>query len=85
MKIATNRQNAKQLVRNSKSVFYTHIAAPLYETTKSGDLEHHVIGRKYRGLFDENDGSFVALTQSRERDGFNRSGFVWVHSAILFN
>ena len=63
MKIATNRQNAKQLVRNSESVFYTHIAAPLYETTKSGDLEHHVIGRKYRGLFDENDGSFVAFTQ----------------------
>jgi asparagine synthetase B (glutamine-hydrolysing) len=62
MKVTTYYQSALRLVTNSEPVFYTHIAAPLYERIKRGDFEQHVIGRRYRGLFDENDGSYVTLT-----------------------
>lgn len=62
MKVATNYQAAIQLVTNSESVFFTHIGAPLYEKTNRGELEQHVIGRRYRGIFDENDGSYITVT-----------------------
>jgi len=62
MKVATNYESARQLITNSESVFFTHIAAPLYEKTKRGELEQHLIGRRYRGIFDENDGSYVTIT-----------------------
>jgi asparagine synthetase B (glutamine-hydrolysing) len=68
MKIARSVAAAKELSDSSEPFFYTHFNSPLYRKFHHGDLDHHVIGRKYRGLFDENDGSYVTLTKARSGD-----------------
>lgn len=63
MKLETSYQTAKELAHQSKPVFYTHLAAPLLQGAGTLDAPY-VVGRKYRGLFDENDGSYVTVTRA---------------------
>lgn len=62
MRIVQDRELAKTLAVNSEGFFFTNFAEPLSERIKGDRYEQHVFGRKYRGLFDEADGSFVTLT-----------------------
>jgi asparagine synthetase B (glutamine-hydrolysing) len=64
MRVVTDYQLAKTLLGRFEPVFYSHLAAP-FSHSDHDDLDQHVIGRRYRGLFDDNDGSFVALTKDK--------------------
>ncbi len=65
MKVVTNYQLAKELAERSEPFFYSHLAGKLFEQAEGGDGTRYVIGRRYRGLFDGNDGAYVALTQAK--------------------
>jgi asparagine synthetase B (glutamine-hydrolysing) len=67
MKLETSYQTAKELAHQSKPVFYAHFAAPLLRGTGAPDAPY-VVGRKYRGLFDDNDGSYVTVTRAASAD-----------------
>jgi asparagine synthase (glutamine-hydrolysing) len=64
MKLETNYQAASELARQSKPVFYTHLAAEFLKDVGTSETPQYVVGRKYRGLFDGNDGSYVTVTEA---------------------
>lgn len=66
MKVATDYRTATELAGCFRPVFYSHFGSPLYAKTQRGSRDQHVIGRKYRGLFDEDDGSYVTLTEAED-------------------
>src|SRR5690242_9304775 len=68
MKIAGNFHAATAFARNSEPFFYTHFTAPLYAEIHNQDFDRYVIGRQYRGLFGEEDGSYVTLTKTKGGD-----------------
>jgi asparagine synthetase B (glutamine-hydrolysing) len=63
MKVTTNYQTAKEHIAKFEPIFFTHFSGALYKNTEHRGSEQHLSGRKYRGLFDENDGSYVTLTK----------------------
>jgi asparagine synthetase B (glutamine-hydrolysing) len=65
MKVITDYRLAKTLADRFEPVFYSHFPARLSTCAAHDRLDHHVIGRRYGGLFDDNDGSFVALTKDK--------------------
>ena len=56
MEIASNYASANRLAAASIPFFYTTLAGGPNRNTGE-----YVVGRKYRGLFDENDGAYVSL------------------------
>lgn len=57
MQIVSNYDSASRLASDSTPFFYTTLIGA--EEPKTGE---YVLGRKYPGLFDESDGSYVSLT-----------------------
>ena len=66
MRVVTDRELAMTLARRSEPVFYSHFANNLHQQSRGGHNEEYVIGRRYRGLFDAYDGSYVTVTSSGE-------------------
>src|SRR5438477_397691 len=64
MKVVTDYRLAKTLAGRSEPVLYCN--AEPYAQRADGGHEEHVIGRRYRGLFDENDGSYVIVTKASD-------------------
>src|SRR5713226_2233770 len=60
MRIVTDYQLAKALAGRSEPVFYAGFTDVYRESAATGH-ERHVIGHKHRGLFDDNDGSYVTV------------------------
>jgi asparagine synthase (glutamine-hydrolysing) len=65
MKVVTAYQLATDLVARSEPFFYSHLPARLLDGTEGSDGARYVIGRRYRGLFDDNDGTYVTVTQAK--------------------
>ena len=68
MRVVTDRELAMTLARRSEPVFYSHFANNLHQQSRGGHNEEYVIGRRYRGLFDAYDGSYVTVTSSGETE-----------------
>jgi asparagine synthetase B (glutamine-hydrolysing) len=68
MKIVTDRESAKRLAARSEACFHTHITERRLEKIETPDSLQYVVGRKYRGLFDANDGTYVTLTRAKGGD-----------------
>jgi asparagine synthetase B (glutamine-hydrolysing) len=64
MKIVADDQLARALADRSESIFYAGLAGEIRRETNRKGHEQYVIGHKYRGLFDDNDGSYVTVTAS---------------------
>lgn len=65
MKVATNYQSARELADRGEPLFYSHFRDPLFQSAETETGPQHVVGRRYRGQFDENDGSYVTVTQAK--------------------
>lgn len=59
MRVVTDYSLAAALIRENVPVVYSHIAGDSAPGVCSG--REYVIGRRYRGLFDEPDGSYVTI------------------------
>jgi asparagine synthetase B (glutamine-hydrolysing) len=60
MQIVSNCASANHLASQSVPFFYTTLGV-----THNPKTAQHVLGRQYRGLFDENDGTFISLTATQ--------------------
>lgn len=65
MKLVTSDSSAKDLAGRSEPFFYTHITGKLFETVETQESSQCVIGRKFPGIFDGNDGSYVTVTTAK--------------------
>jgi asparagine synthetase B (glutamine-hydrolysing) len=64
MRMVTDYQLAKALAGRSEPVFYAGLTGDVYRETDATGHERHVIGHKQRGLFDDNDGSYVTVAST---------------------
>lgn len=76
MRIVQDRELAMNLAASSEGFFFTNFRAPLTQCVETTGYQQNVFGRRYRGLFDDNDGSFVTVT-TREggRTEIDRDGY----------
>jgi asparagine synthetase B (glutamine-hydrolysing) len=76
MKLITNFQSAKELAARTVPFFHSGTAAGESSSSKTGKVLRSVIGRKYKGVFDDNDGSYITVTNDErgltqiDRDSF---------------
>jgi asparagine synthetase B (glutamine-hydrolysing) len=69
MKLVTDFQLAKDLAARSEPFFYAHPASPLlFDGVETQDHSKYVIGRRYRGLFDDNDGTYITVSKSKNEE-----------------
>jgi asparagine synthase (glutamine-hydrolysing) len=61
MNLVTDYQLAKEFVGRSEPVFYTHLGARLFEHVETRGSSQYVIGRRYRGIFNDSDGTYVTI------------------------
>ncbi len=64
MRVVTDYELAKAPASRGEPILYSHFPGKMHERTQHGGREEHVIGRRYRGLFDDNDGSYVTVTMA---------------------
>ena len=65
MKLVTNARSAKELAGRSEPFFHTHVTGKLLETVETHESTQYVVGRRFRGIFDGNDGSYVTVTTGK--------------------
>src|SRR5580704_15205853 len=65
LKLVTNNQSARQLAGRAEPFFYTHITGKLLQSIETPESLKYIIGRRYRGLFDANDGTYVTVTTAK--------------------
>jgi asparagine synthetase B (glutamine-hydrolysing) len=77
MTVVTDYRQAKQLTARLKPCFYAPFDKALVARTSDADHEQIVIGRRYKGIFDDEDGSFVKIREAKrdyrleiDRDSF---------------
>jgi asparagine synthetase B (glutamine-hydrolysing) len=61
MRVVTDRKLAITLGRRNEAVFYSHFGSNLHQELHLGQNVEYVIGRRYEGLFDAQDGSYVTI------------------------
>jgi asparagine synthetase B (glutamine-hydrolysing) len=64
MRVVTDYELARTLAVRREPVLYSHFRGNMHERTEHHGHEKHVIGRRYRGLFDDNDGSYLTVTKA---------------------
>jgi asparagine synthase (glutamine-hydrolysing) len=76
MRIVTDYELARTLAGRGEPVLYSHFPGEMHERRETEGRETHVIGRRYRGLFDDSDGGYVTVTAAGggatmiDRDGY---------------
>lgn len=65
MKLVTDHQTARELAARSEPFFFARVRPELFEAVETQEQSQWVIGRKYRGLFDGNDGTYITFSTSR--------------------
>lgn len=68
MKVLTDYAAARELAEASKPLFYSHISGVLFERHNLGSRTEFVFGRRYPGLFDANDGSYIVVETAGDGD-----------------
>jgi asparagine synthase (glutamine-hydrolysing) len=68
MKLVTNYEMAKELAGRSAPLFYARVRPELFDGVETQEPSQCVIGRKYQGLFDGNDGTYITVTTSKSGD-----------------
>ncbi len=63
MKVVTEYELAKSAISNSEPCFYAHFKDNLFERTVIDGQFQYAFGRRYPGLFDAFDGSYITLTK----------------------
>jgi asparagine synthetase B (glutamine-hydrolysing) len=65
MKLVTNYEMAKELAGRSVPFFYARVRPELFDGVETQGPLQCVIGRKYQGLFDRSDGTYITITTSK--------------------
>ena len=66
MRVVTDYEEARSLAGRLEAVFYSSLKAPFHQRLDTDWGQDHVIGRRYPGLFDEQDGSYIAVTKDAD-------------------
>jgi asparagine synthetase B (glutamine-hydrolysing) len=64
MKVVTDRQSARELAGRAEPLLYTHVPAGPLRGTGPQVRAGYLIGRRYHGAFDDDDGSFVSVDKA---------------------
>ncbi len=62
MKVSTDLFEAMDLIACGAPVFYSHLTGPLFGRSETERQTTYVVGRRYRGQFNNCDGSYVVIT-----------------------